>query len=107
MQDSSKGLLAAIAAFSLWGLLPLYLKALAPASSVEILCHRIVWSVVATLGLLFIGRKAGKLLPLLRDKKIMLPVLLAALLISGNWIVYIWSVNNDYIVESRDRKSVV
>ncbi len=100
MQDSSKGLLAAIAAFSLWGLLPLYLKALAPASSVEILCHRIVWSVVATLGLLFIGRKAGKLLPLLRDKKIMLPVLLAALLISGNWIVYIWSVNNDYIVES-------
>ncbi len=100
MQDSSKGLLAAIAAFTLWGLLPLYLKALAPASAGEILCHRIVWSVVATLSLLFIGRKAGKLLPLLRDRKVMLPVLLTSFLISGNWIVYIWSVNNDFIVES-------
>lgn len=100
MQDSSKGLLAAIAAFSLWGLLPLYLKALAPASPFEILCHRIVWSVVATLGLLLVGKKAGSLLPLLRDKKVMLPVLLAALLVSGNWLVYIWAVNNDFIVES-------
>ena len=100
MQDSSKGLLTAIAAFSLWGLLPLYLKALAPASPIEILCHRIVWSVVATLGLLFIGRKAGKLLPILRDKKVMLPVLVAALLVSGNWMVYIWAVNNDFIVEA-------
>jgi len=100
MQDSSKGLLAAIAAFALWGLLPLYLKALVPASPIEILCHRIVWSVVATLGLLFIGRKAEKLLPILRDKKVMLPVLVAALLVSGNWMVYIWAVNNDYIIEA-------
>lgn len=100
MQDSSKGLLAALAAFTLWGLLPLYLKVLAPASPSEILCHRIVWSVIATLSLLFIGKKAGKLLPLLRNRKVMLPVLLTALLISGNWIVYIWSVNNDFIVEA-------
>jgi chloramphenicol-sensitive protein RarD len=100
MQDSSKGLLAAIAAFALWGLLPLYLKALAPASPFEILCHRIVWSVVATLSLLFIGKRTGKLLPLLRDRKIMLPVLLTAILVSGNWIVFIWAVNNDFIVES-------
>jgi len=100
MQDSSKGLLAAVAAFTLWGLLPLYLKALAPASPVEILCHRIVWSVIATLTLLFISRKAGKLLPLLKDRKVLLPVILTSILISGNWVVYIWAVNNDFIVEA-------
>ncbi len=100
MQDSSKGLLAAVAAFTLWGLLPLYLKALAPASPVEILCHRIVWSVVATLVLLFISSKAGKLFSLLKDRKVVLPVILTSILISGNWVVYIWAVNNDFIVEA-------
>ena len=100
MQDSSKGLLAAIGAFTLWGLLPLYLKALAPASPVEILCHRIVWSVVATFLLLLMGRKAGKLRHLFLDKKVLLPVILSSILISGNWVTYIWAVNNDFIVEA-------
>ncbi len=100
MQDSSKGLLAAVAAFTLWGLLPLYLKVLAPASPVEILCHRIVWSVIATLVLLFISNKAGRLFPLLKDRKVMLPVILTSILISGNWVVYIWAVSNDFIIEA-------
>ncbi len=100
MQDSSKGLLAALAAFSLWGLLPLYLKALAPATPIEILCHRIVWSVVATFLLLLLSRKTGTLFRLLKDKKVMMPVILTSILISGNWVVYIWAVNNDFIVES-------
>jgi len=100
MQDSSKGLLAAVGAFSLWGLLPLYLKALAPATPVEILCHRIVWSVIATFILLFISRKAGTLFALLKKRKVILPVILTSILISGNWIVYIWAVNNNFIIEA-------
>jgi len=100
MQDSSNGLLAAFGAFTLWGLLPLYLKALSPASPVEILCHRIVWSVVATFFLLLMSRKTGKLLHLFLDRKVMLPVILSSILISGNWITYIWAVNSNFIIEA-------
>ncbi len=100
MQESSKGLLTAVAAFTLWGLLPLYLKALGSATPIEILSHRIIWSVVATLSLLFMSRKAGKLLHTLRDTKILLPFVLTSILISVNWITYIWAVNSDFIVES-------
>lgn len=100
MQDNSKGLLTAVAAFSIWGLMPLYLKALAPASPMEILCHRIFWSLVATLFLLIMARKAGTLFQLLQNRKTVLSVILSSILISANWITYIWAVNNDFIVES-------
>jgi chloramphenicol-sensitive protein RarD len=100
MQENNKGLLAAVAAFSLWGLLPLYLKALDSATPIEILSHRIVWSVVATVSLLLTGKKAGKLIHSLRDKKIILPFVLTSILISVNWITYIWAVSSDFIVES-------
>ncbi len=100
MQENTKGLLAAIAAFSIWGFMPLYLKALGSATPIEILSHRILWSVVATLLLLLISKKAGKLLHSLRDKKVILPFILTSILISINWITYIWAVNCDFIVES-------
>lgn len=100
MQESTKGLIAAISAFGLWGILPIYLKALTPASPVEILCHRIVWSVVATFSLLLFWQKAKTLLPLLRGKKVMGQVVITSLLVSANWVIYIWAVNSGYIVEA-------
>jgi chloramphenicol-sensitive protein RarD len=100
MQENSKGLLTAVAAFTIWGMLPLYLKSIASALPVEILCHRIVWSLVATLSLLFLGRKAGKLVRTLHNKRIILTFLLTSVLISVNWLTYIWAVNSDFIVES-------
>ena len=100
MQESSKGLIAAISAFSLWGILPIYLKALTPASPVEILCHRIVWSVVATLSLLFVWKKVRTLFTLFQEKKVIAQVFITSILISANWVVYIWAVNSGYIVEA-------
>jgi len=100
MQESSKGLLTAGFAFALWGLFPLYFKAIASAQPVEILCHRIVWSLLATVSLLFISKKAGKLRKRLQNRKIILPYILTSILISVNWLLYIWAVNNDFIVEA-------
>ncbi len=100
MQESSKGLLTAGFAFFLWGLFPLYFKAIASALPVEILCHRIVWSLLATVSLLFLSKKAGKLRKRLQNKKILLPYVATSILISINWLLYIWAVNNDFIVEA-------
>ncbi len=100
MQESSKGLASAVAAFFLWGILPLYLKALAPASPVEILCHRIVWSVLTTLILLLLSRKIEELFSIFRNRKQLLMVLVTSALISLNWLTYIWAVNNNFIVEA-------
>jgi len=100
MQESNKGLLTAFAAFTIWGGLPLYLKILAPAIPLEILCHRIVWSVLATMTLLIVSGKAGKLRRTLANKRIILPFLLTSILITINWLTYIWAVNSGYIVEA-------
>ena len=97
---SNKGLVAAVGAFMLWGLLPLYLKTLSSAIPLEILCHRITWSTVVTVLLLVLWRKSGNLLAVLTEKKIVLRFVLTSLLLSLNWLTYIWAVNSGYIVES-------
>lgn len=100
MTQNNKGLFAALGAFIIWGLLPLYWKALSSAIPLEIICHRITWSTVVTLLLLILLRKADKLLIVLKDKKVVLRFVLTSLLLSVNWLLYIWAVNSDYIVET-------
>jgi chloramphenicol-sensitive protein RarD len=100
MTENNKGLLAALGAFTIWGLLPLYWKLLSTAIPIEIVCHRITWSTVATISLLILWKKAGKLLVVLKDRKIIVRFGLTSLLLSINWLLYIWSVNNNYIIES-------
>ncbi len=100
MNDNNKGLLAACGAFTIWGLLPLYWKSVSNAIPIEIICHRITWSTVVTLLLLLMWRKAGPLLLVLKDKKIILRFILSSLLLSINWLIYIWAVNSNYIVET-------
>ncbi len=100
MTNSTKGLCAALGAFLIWGLLPLYWKTISSAIPLEILCHRITWSTVATLLLLVLWKKTGKLLAVLKDKKVVLRFVLTSVLLSTNWLIYIWAVNNGYIVES-------
>ncbi|WP_053206258.1 EamA family transporter RarD [Jiangella muralis] len=98
MSTPQPGLLYGIGAYALWGVFPLYIKLLEDTGAVEILSHRVVWSLVLVLGLLVVGRNLGKLRTLGRRSYGLLT--LAALLICANWGVYIWSVNNDHIVET-------
>jgi chloramphenicol-sensitive protein RarD len=100
MNEKNKGLLAAIGAFIIWGLLPLYWKSISAAIPVEIICHRITWSTVVTILLLLMWRKAGGLLRVLKDKKVVLRFILSSLLLSTNWLLYIWAVNSNYIIET-------
>ncbi len=100
MTESNRGLLTAVGAFTLWGLLPIYLKLLASATALEVVCHRIVWSMAFTLLLLIYRKKTRGLLAVLKDKKRVLPFVLTGLLLAVNWLTYIWAVNSGFIVEA-------
>lgn len=98
--ERRKGTLAGVAAYSLWGLFPLVFHLLRSVSPGEVLIHRIVWSFVVVVGLLG-ARRERHWFRAVRALPGALPRLtLAALLIATNWLVYIWAVNNDHVVEA-------
>ncbi|MGW1216331.1 EamA family transporter RarD [Streptomyces sp. NPDC002499] len=94
------GLLNGFAAYGMWGLVPLFWPLLKPAGAIEILAHRMVWSLVFVgVALLFVRRWAwaGELL---RQPRRLALVAVAAAVITVNWGVYIWSVNSGHVVEA-------
>ncbi|MFI5489434.1 EamA family transporter RarD [Micromonospora echinaurantiaca] len=94
------GYLYGIGAYLLWGFFPLYLKLLRPAGPLEILAHRIVWSVVFVALLLAALRNIGFLRALLRRPRALAGIGVAAALIAVNWGTYIYGVNSDRVVET-------
>jgi chloramphenicol-sensitive protein RarD len=98
--DHRLGVLAGVAAYSLWGVFPLVFHLLDSVAPGEILMHRIVWSFVVVLGLLGLRRERGWFRSV-RSLPGALPRLaLAAALIATNWLVYIWAVNTDHVIEA-------
>ncbi|MEV4663622.1 EamA family transporter RarD [Micromonospora echinofusca] len=94
------GYLYGFVAYLLWGFFPLYLRLLRPAGSIEILAHRIVWSVVFVALLLGALRNVGFLRALLRRPRALAGIGVAAALIAVNWGTYIYGVNSDRVVET-------
>ncbi|NCC25278.1 MAG: EamA family transporter RarD [Deltaproteobacteria bacterium] len=92
-------LLAAAGAFTLWGLLPLYWKVLQVVPPFEILCHRVVWSMVFAAAILTIQKRWGETLALVRPGKILL-IGAAGLLLGLNWFLYILAVNTGHVLEA-------
>ncbi|MDP8161724.1 EamA family transporter RarD [Pasteurella skyensis] len=96
----SVGLIQAILAYTIWGLFPLYWALLKHIPATEIIGHRILWSFVL-LFVIIIGRnKLIRVLQGLKNKKNVFILLITSLLISGNWLIYIWAVTNGHILES-------
>ncbi|NPD05053.1 EamA family transporter RarD [Nocardioides sp. zg-1308] len=87
-------------AYILWGTFPLYWTLLEPGGAVEILAHRIVWSLLTMLVIVVLWRRAGQLRALVRDRRKVLILTGAAVVISFNWGAYIWGVNNGRVVET-------
>ena len=94
------GLVFGVAAYGLWGLFPLYWPLLQPANPLEIVSHRAVWTLVFCVITLAINKQLAETFALLRIPRIALKLLLSSALISVNWIVYIWAVNHDHVVEA-------
>lgn len=98
--ETIKGVWYAISAFILWGVLPLYWKALKAVPSSQILAHRILWSWIFVIVLIFIQRRSGEAKMLLSSWKNRLYFLFSAICIGINWFIYIWAVNAGHIVET-------
>lgn len=100
----TRGILCALGAYLLWGLLPIYWKLLKQAAAMEILSHRVIWSLFFLLLLLIVTQKFSlfkqEAREMLTQGKKKWGVLAAAFLISLNWLIYIWAVNHDRIVET-------
>ncbi|WP_422737861.1 EamA family transporter RarD [Micromonospora sp. WMMD729] len=94
------GYLYGIGAYLLWGFFPLYFKLLRPTGPLEILAHRIVWSVLFVALLLGALRNIGFLRALLRRRGALAGIVAAAALIAVNWGTYIYGVSSDRVVET-------
>jgi chloramphenicol-sensitive protein RarD len=100
MSEERRGFLFGVAAYGLWGLFPLYWPLLEPASALEILAHRVVWSVGFVLGLLWLRRRAGNLRAILTERRTRWILTFAAGVLAINWWTYIWGVNHGHVVET-------
>ena len=96
----NKGILYAAGAYILWGLLPLYWKALHDVPSSQIVAHRLVWSLVFVGLVLTARRNWGWLGKAIRRPRVLLIFGLSGALLTVNWLVYIWGVNAGFIVET-------
>jgi chloramphenicol-sensitive protein RarD len=94
------GIVYGVAAYLLWGLFPLFFPLLEPAAPVEILAHRIVWSLAAVAVVLAVSKNIRSLLALLRDRRRLKLLSAAAVLIALNWGTFIYAVNSEHVIES-------
>ncbi|MGQ0697176.1 MAG: EamA family transporter RarD [Panacagrimonas sp.] len=98
--ETRRGLAATLGAFLVWGLFPLYWRELQAVPSLQITAHRIVWCTLFVVGYL-VWRHGLRWLPATLARPHAVPMLLASsLLISINWVLYIWAVNSGYVVET-------
>ena len=100
MDESTRGTISAITAFFLWGIFPIYWKALQHVSSTQILAHRVVWSLVFVLVLLSIQRRWNEAKSVISFYPNVYIFLVTSFLLGGNWLIYIWAVNSNQIVEA-------
>jgi chloramphenicol-sensitive protein RarD len=99
-EDTTAGFLYALTAYLLWGFLPFYMKAVAHISPLEIVAHRVLWSLpIAGAVLLFRGRM-GDVLIALKTPKMLGMAALTASIITINWLIYVWSIGAGRALES-------
>ncbi|GAC1322864.1 MAG: EamA family transporter RarD [Collimonas sp.] len=91
----------AIASYVLWGLFPIYFKALeAEIPPVDIVMHRMLWSFLFLVIVLTVRKQWAWVAPMLRQPRVIGGFMASALLLTANWTTYIWAVNNNHIVEA-------
>jgi chloramphenicol-sensitive protein RarD len=98
--EEKTGILYAIAAFAFWGLAPIYFKQVASVAPTEVLAHRILWSVVVLIVFLSLGKQFGQIKLLFKDSSKLKWLMLSSLLVSTNWLIFIYAVSIGQILEA-------
>jgi chloramphenicol-sensitive protein RarD len=97
--ESIFGAFYAGSAFFIWGLGVIYWKALSDVPALEIIVHRVVWAFIVLLISIVIGRLRHEFVSALKDLRVLLTLLLTAVILAGNWLLYVWAINNNYILQ--------
>jgi chloramphenicol-sensitive protein RarD len=95
-----KGILYAVGAYLIWGLVPIYWKLIKHVPAIQLIGHRIIWSFLLLAAIIFVTRKWRELRAPIFDRKILSIYFIAALLVGANWLIYVWAVNSSYIIEA-------
>ncbi len=98
--EQNKGIASAICAYTLWGFAPLYFKLLGDVPAPEILIHRVIWSFVFVTFLMMMFGGFSRLRQVLKRPKQLIILTITSILIAGNWLLFIWSVNNDHMLDA-------
>ncbi len=97
---SSLGVAYALGAYGIWGFAPMYWRALESIPAAQLLAHRVWWSMVVGVALLLLTRRAGELRAVLRSRRRLLPMLFSALLIGTNWLVFLFAVETNRVLDT-------
>jgi chloramphenicol-sensitive protein RarD len=100
MKPAGKGFLAAVSAFAIWGLFPLYFHPLRQVSAVQVIAHRVVWSCLFVLAWIGIRGEMPALRTTLANRSVVWRLAVSATLISINWLTYVWGVTHGYVIET-------
>jgi len=98
--DTVFGVVYAASAFFIWGISPIYWKALRAVPALEIILHRMVWSFFFLVPLILVMRRWTDFIDVLKNYRTLLMLLFTALIIGANWLLYIWAVNNDNLLQA-------
>jgi chloramphenicol-sensitive protein RarD len=99
-KQTRQGVLLALAAYFIWGIAPAYFKVIWFVPADEILTHRIIWSFFFMIALISVSRQWRQVKLLLKTPKKIFLLALSATLVGGNWLLFIWSVNNHHLLEA-------
>lgn len=99
IETMNPGILYALLAFTIWGLFPVYFKTLHQIPALEMLAHRMAWSLLFVAVVLVVRRHWRWIAAVVRDRRLVVRFTASAVLLSANWGIYIWSVNAGHIVE--------
>ncbi|BBO74665.1 chloramphenicol resistance permease RarD [Desulfosarcina widdelii] len=99
-RQSPAGVLFAFFAFLIWGLSPVYWKALGQVDALEIILHRVIWSFAFLMPLVWFGRQWNDFKNALKRPRIMGILLVTSILVGANWLIYIWAVNNGRVLQA-------
>jgi len=98
--ETRTGLIAGLAAYCLWGLLPLYLKLLTGIPAPDVLANRILWSLLLIAGIMAATGGGARLRAVVVQPRLMLLLVTSAVLIALNWLIYTWAVLNGHVLDT-------
>lgn len=99
-EQQQRGVVAAVAAYFVWGMLTLYWRHLHSFDAIELIGWRVICSAVLMIGVLSVTHRWRHLRPVLVDRRLLRSVVLCALFLAGNWTTYVWAVVHEHVIET-------